>query len=110
MIDKLCETVYKMYVDYSRDKYTTKKPQLVMLCSPKCYCEIRGEMSNKIRYERNLKEYDIAILSIIGIQVPVVLRRDMPENVEFQIMYREDYERLEQEEMFKKFIEMWSER
>lgn len=110
MIDKLCETVYKMYVDYSRDKYTTKEPQLVMLCSPKCYSEIRGEMSDKIRYERNVKGYDIPILYIIGIKVPVVLRRDMPENVEFQIMYRENYERLEQEEMYKKFMEMWCER
>lgn len=107
MIDELCEIVYKMYSDYGKDRYTTKEPQLVMLCSPECYYKIRGEMSDKIFYERNLKEYDIPILYIIGIKVPVVLRRDMPENVEFQIMYRENYERLEREEMLKKFMAMW---
>lgn len=107
MIEKLCEMVYKMYTDYDRDRITTKECQLVMLCSPECYCKIRGEMSDKIRYERDLRKYDIPILYIIGIKVPVVLRRDMPENVEFQIMYRENYERLEQEEMFRKFLDMW---
>ena len=107
MIENLCEAVYKMYSDYSRDRYTAKEPQLVMLCSPKCYHEIRGELSDKIQYERNLKGYDIPILYIIGIKVPVIIRRDMPEEVEFQIMYRENYERQEQEEMFKRFMDMW---
>lgn len=107
MIENLCETVYKMYSDYSRDRYTAKEPQLVMLCSPECYYRIRGELSNKIRYERDLKNYNIPILYIIGIKVPVVIRRDMPKNVEFTIMYRENYERQEQEEMFKRFMDMW---
>lgn len=107
MIENLCEAVYKMYNGYSRDKYTAKEPQLVMLCSPKCYYEIREEMSDKIRYERNLKEYGIPILYIIGIKVPVVLRKDMPEDIQFQIMYRENYERLEKEEMYRKFMDMW---
>ena len=107
MIENLCEVVYKMYNDYSRDKYITKEPQLVMLCSPECYCKIRAEMSEKIRYERELREYNIPILYIIGIKVPVVLRRDMPEDVQFQIMYRENYERLEKEEMYRKFMDMW---
>ena len=107
MIENLCETVYKMYSDYSRDRYTAKKPQLVMLCSPECYCRIRGELSDKIRYERNSKNYNIPILYIIGIKVPVVIRGDMPKNVEFTIMYRENYERQEQEELFKKFMDMW---
>lgn len=107
MIENLCETVYKMYSDYSRDRYTAKEPQLVMLCSPECYCRIRGELSDKIRYERDLKNYNIPILYIIGIKVPVVIRRDMPKNVEFTIMYRENYERQEQEEMFKRFMDMW---
>ena len=107
MIENLCKTVYKMYSDYSRDRYTTKEPQLVMLCSPECYCRIRGELSDKIRYERDLKNYNIPILYIIGIKVPVVIRRDMSKNVEFTIMYRENYERQEQEEMFKRFMDMW---
>lgn len=107
MIENLCETVYKMYCDYSRDRYTAKKPQLVMLCSPEYYCRIRGELSDKIRYEGNLKNYNILILYIMGIRVPVVIRSDMPKNVEFTIMYRENYERQEQEEMFKRFMDMW---
>ena len=107
MIENLCETVYKMYSDYSKDRYTAKEPQLVLLCSPECYCRIRGELSDKIRYERDLKNYNIPILDIIGIKVPVVIRRDMPKNVEFTIMYRENYERQEQEEMFKRFMNMW---
>lgn len=108
MIENLCEAVYKMYSDYSRDRYTAKEPQIVLLCSPKTYCEIRGTYYEKIRYEKNSRKYDIPILYIIGIKVPVIIRRDMPENVEFQIMYREDYERLKQEELFKEFMEMWS--
>lgn len=107
MIENLCETVYKMYSDYSRDRYTAIVPQLVMLCSPECYCRIRGELSDKIRYERNSKNYNIPILYINGIRVPVVIRGDMPKNVEFTIMYRENYERQEQEELFKKFMDMW---
>lgn len=110
MIEKLIECVYKMYNDYSRDKYTTKEPQLVMVCSPKTYLEIRGEMSDRVRYYKDIKGYDIPVLYIIGIKVPVVLRRDMPEDVKFQIMYRENYERLEQEEMFRKFMNMWEEK
>lgn len=107
MIENLCETVYKMYSDYSRDRYTAKEPQLVMLCSPECYCRIREELLDKIRYERNSKNYNIPILYIIGIKVPVVIRSDMPKNVEFKIMYRENYERQEQEEMLKRFMDMW---
>ena len=106
MIENLCETVDKMYSDYS-EGYKATNPQLVMLCSPECYCRIRGELSDKIRYEGNLKNYDIPILYIIGIRVPVVIRVDMPKNVEFTIMYRENYERQEQEELFKKFMDMW---
>lgn len=107
MIDSLCENVYKMTIKWNEEHFIRENPEIVMLCTPKTYCEIRKEMSDRIQYERELREYGIPILTIIGIRVPVVIRNDMPKNVEYQLMFRKDYERLEQEEMYKKLLAMF---
>lgn len=107
MIENLIEAVYKMYTQYDDISYCKRKPEIVMICTPKAYCEIRGKISDKIRYERDIPNYHIPILEIIGIRIPVIIRNDMPENVEFQLMYRKEYERLEQEEMYKRIIAMF---
>lgn len=110
MIDSLCESVYKMDIEYRKNNFSLinkKKPDLVLICSYKIYCEIRGNMSNKIYYYKDIPYYNIPILIIIGFHIPVILRNDLPDETVFQLMYREDYERLEKEEIYKKLMSLW---
>lgn len=109
MIDSLYDAVYKMTKIHNETYAGLKRCELVMMCPHKIYAEIRGTMSDKIFYVRDVPNYQIPILQICGINIPVILRYDMPNNVDFQLMYRKDYERLEQEEMYKKLIAMFNE-
>ena len=112
MLDNLCESVYKMAREYRKNNFSliNKRPDLVLVCSYKTYYEIRGNMSDKIYYHKNLPYYDIPILIIIGFYIPVILRKDLPDETVFQLMYREDYERLEKEEMYKKLMSLWEDK
>ena len=108
MIDSLCDAVYQMTKIHNESFAGLKRCELVMVCSHKAYAEIRGTASDKIFYIRDVPNYQIPILRIIGIDIPVILKMDMPNNVDFQLMFRKDYERLEQEEMYKKLVAMFN--
>ena len=107
MIDSLCDNVYQMIIKWNNENFGMKKPEIVMICKPSFYHQLRGEVSDKIQYIKDDYRYQIPFLNIIGLKVPVVIKNDMPQNIEYTLMFRKDYERLEKEEMYKRFLAMF---
>jgi hypothetical protein len=107
MIDSLCDNVYQMIVKWNENTYCISEPQIVMICKPSFYYQLQSEVSDKIQYIKDDYQYQIPFLNIIGLKVPVVIKNDMPKNIEYTLMFRKEYERLEKEEMYKKFIAMF---
>ena len=104
-IDDLVDAVWEMIKKWEGSHYN--QPEIVMLCSPKYYCELREMYNDKICYVKSDFNYQIEFLNIIGLKVPVVIRNDMPKNVEYTLMFREDYERQEKEELYRKLYNMF---
>ena len=105
-INDLIDNVYKMANLWEESHYT--QPELVLVCSPKYYNELRTEYKDKIRYVKSDYQYRIEFLNIIGIKVPVIISNEMQENVEYTLMFRNDYERLEKERLYSKFMTMFN--
>lgn len=68
------------------------------------------EMSELLDEERYIERDRIAdchYTSMFGRKTPIIIRNDLPENVEFIIQGQKDYERQEQERLLDKFYRMF---
>ena len=81
-------------------------PEIVLLCSPKFYYEdIRASKDFFAQYYiRSDFDNKIDFLSIMGIRVPTIISKDLGENVEYKLMFRKEYEEIEKEKLYHKFI------
>ena len=104
----LIDNVYKMITKWNKDNYEMTKPEIVLISNPAYYYKLREEYKEKIRYLKSDYQYNIEFLNIIGIKVPVVISNEMPEDVEYTLMFRNDYERLEKERLYSKFMTMFN--
>ena len=80
------------------------------------YFENELEMNNyknKIRFVKHLlliedsRDIECYFIDLFGRETPVLINRDMPEHIEFQIMTQQDYERQEKDILYKKFDKMF---
>lgn len=99
MKDKIIEAYIKirqnMIENYEKDL------QVVIEISPKAMCKLRAEV------HMILTEDFIYLIELYGGKTPVVIKQDLPENVDFIISTRRDYERREREELMKKMFRMF---
>lgn len=111
MENKLVDNVYTMIKKWDETHFSYNGPEIVMICSPEYYFkELRGKESDRIHYIRTDPNYQIEFISIIGIKIPVIVSNELNECIEYQLMFRKEYEELEKERLYKKFYAMFCER
>lgn len=94
--DKIVET----YINYLK---TTKEenPNLVILLKPKTMIILKEET---MKYATDLTT-EIYKVQLFGNEIPLIVKNNIPEDVEFIIMSRKDYEEWESGEKIKDWIE-----
>lgn len=103
----LIDNIYEMIKIHHENNYFSSTPEIVMICTPKYYCEtIRANQEQRICYLGDDIKNNFIRLEIIGLKVPLILE-ELENNVQYKLMFREDYERLEKEKMYQRFINMW---
>ena len=99
----IIEAYYKYRQNIINRYENPKYLQVVIIISPKGMSELLDEE----RYiECNAKD-DCHYTSMFGRKTPIIIRTDLPENVEFVIQSQKDYERQEQERLLDKFFRMF---
>lgn len=83
---------------------TFKRFNVIILMHPKVFYELMGELPYGMQVD---PELNCHFIELCGHKTPLLIERDLPENVEFQIMTQEDYERIEKEKLFTKFDKMF---
>jgi hypothetical protein len=107
-MNDLIDNIYKMIRIHEENNYFSKAPEIVLLCTPEYYHKtIRAEKDQRIYYLGNDIGKDFLRLEIIGLRVPLVIDSELKDNIQYTLMFREDYERLEKEKMYKRFLDMW---
>ena len=107
-MEDLIDNIYKMITIYQENNYFSKEPQIVMMCTPEYYHKtIRADKEQKVVYLGNDIKNKFIMLEIIGLRVPLIIE-DLDNNIQYTLMFREDYERHEKEKMYKRFLDMWN--
>ena len=102
VIKKIIDAYIKLRDTVDISEY--KKFNVIILMHPKVFLELRDESLFGIRRDKDIECY---FVSIFGSEVPILIRRDLPEEVEFQMMTQQDYERLRKEELYKELSTMF---
>lgn len=106
-MNDLIDNIYKMITIYHENHYFSNTPEIVMMCTPEYYCKtIMAETERRVCYLGEDRENRFIRLEIIGLRVPLIIE-NLENNVQYKLMFREDYERLEKEKMYKRFLDMW---
>jgi hypothetical protein len=83
-----------------------KRFNIVIIMHPKAFMELREETPYGMRVDKDIECY---FIDIFGRETPILIDRELPEEIEFQIMTQQDYERIEKEKMFERFNKMFFE-
>lgn len=107
-MDKLINDFHEMVKNW--EKFNSYgDPEIVLLCSTKFYCE-NMLASKEFFYQYYIKsDYDnkIEFFSIMGIRVPVIISYDLDKNTDYKLMFRKEYEEIEKEKLYSKFLAMF---
>lgn len=99
LIDMYLELRTKTDINYFRDL------QVVILMTPKSFNNFAGDNSREFILERNLPEY--VFINLCGTKAPIIIDNTLPNNIEIQMITRQEYERIEKEKMMKRIVEMF---
>lgn len=105
---RITENIINAYIEL-RDKVdinVLERFNVVIIMHPKTFMEFRAELPYGMRVDNDIECY---FIDLFGIKTPVLMNREMPEEIEFQIMTQQDYERIEKEKLYKKFDKMFFE-
>ena len=98
------ENIVEAYLKYRQtvlDKYEhPKNLQVVIIIKPEIFIKLLDE--ENIYYD-NFIHYIV----LGGRKTPIIIKNDLPENVDFILQSRKDYERQEQEELLHTFFKMF---
>lgn len=106
--EDLIDNVYMMKEKWYESNFSMDTPKIVLICSPKYYCELRNNYNDKIYYEQSDYKFRIEFLRICGLKVPVIVTNEMKKDVEYILMLKKDYERLEKEKLYERFDVMFN--
>lgn len=103
---RITQNIIDEYIKLRRevDIYTYSRFNIVIIMHPKTFLEFRNELPYGMRVDKDIECY---FIDLFGRETPVLVNRDMPENIEMQIMTQQDYERQEKEILYKKFDKMF---
>lgn len=99
------EEIVKTYYEYydkilSSNYHPTGYLQVVIKMKPKAFFEL-------IDSGRTFRDEECCYMELAGFKTPILLEEDLPENVEFVMESRKEYERKEQEELLQKWFRMF---
>lgn len=86
------------------DISTFKRFNVIVIMQPKVVHELIEELPYGIQRDIDAGCY---FIELCGHKTPLLISNELQEQIEFQIMTQEDYERMEKEKMFKKFDKMF---
>lgn len=92
-----------------RDKFDIsifKRFNVIIIMNPKTFLEFTKELRYGCRVDKDIECY---FISIFDRKTPILIDRELPEEIEFKMMTQQDYERIEKEKMFEKFNKMFFE-
>ena len=89
------DKIAKTYIEYSKN--FKEYPQIVIIMKPKTFLKLREELmkiATAIAHipVPHLEPYKV---QLFGKEAPIVINNILPENVEFLIMSKEEYEKWE---------------
>ena len=100
IVNKIIEA-YSKYRQTILDSYENPKYlSVVLLISPKAFNELISE-------ETIFRDKFLHYAFICGRRTPIIIKDDLPENVDFVLQSQADYERQEQQELFNRFYKMF---
>ena len=107
MEDDLIDNVWKMIEKWNEEHFGYNRPEIVLIASPNYYGHLISDYKDKIHYIKSDYQYKIEFLEIIGVKVPVIIDNELLKNVEYTLMFKKDYERLEKEKLYMKLNAMF---
>jgi len=103
---RVSKNLMNAYIEL-RDKCdisTFKRFNVIVIMQPKVLRELIEEFPYGIQRDIDV---DCYFIDLCGHKTPLLISNELQEQIEFQIMTQEDYERMEKEKMFKKFDKMF---
>lgn len=108
MKDDLIDNVWTMIEKWNEVHFRFNPPEIVLIARPNYYHHLRSrDYKNKIYYIKSDYQYGIDFFEILGLKVPVIIDNELPKNVEYTLMFKKDYERLEKEKLYMKLNAMF---
>lgn len=101
--NKIIETYYKYRQNIIEQYQNPKYLKVVIIISPKGMSELLAEE----HYIETDTKTECHYTSMFGLKTPIIIRTDLPENVEFIIQSQADYEKQEKERQLDKFYKMF---
>lgn len=107
-MNDLIDNIYEMIRIHEKNNWFSKAPEIVMICTPEYYCKtIMADAEQRVCYLGEDRKNKFIKLEIIGLKVPLILDNELKDNIQYTLMFRENYEKLEKEKMYKRFLDMW---
>lgn len=108
MKDDLIDNVWTMIKTWNEVHFGFNPPKIVLIASPNYYHHLKSRgYKNKIYYIKSDYQYGIDFFEILWLKVPVIIDNELPKNVEYTLMFKKDYERLEKEKLYMKLNAMF---
>lgn len=99
--EKIVESYYRYYDNVlQQSRYSDADFQCVLKVRPDIFAKLRTSM-------RCFNDGEWCWIELCGFRTPILIEKDLPENVEFSLQGRRAYETEEREKLLKKFIRMF---
>jgi len=106
MINKIVDSYFKLRKALIEDHVI--EFNCIILISPFAFSKLLDELAKQNDlYMINDREKECRFIYIAGQKVPLIIERDMGENVELMIMTQKDYERIEQEKFLNNMYKIF---
>lgn len=96
------DKIVKTYIEYSKN--FKEYPQIVILMKPKTFSKLRKELMEIVTTFTPVPHLEPYKVQLFGNEAPIIIKNTLPENVEFLIMLKEEYEKREREEKLTEWI------
>lgn len=110
MLNRLCDAVFRLrQLAYSDRFFNTDDMKIIVIVSPYAMVTLRAELESTqyIYYKKVDKYTGVTFFELFGQKIPFILDNTLSKDVEFQVMFRKDYERIEKEKLIEKFYKIF---
>lgn len=110
MLNRLCDAIFKLrQLAYSDRFFNTDDMKIIVIVSPYAMNTLRAELKfTQCIYYKKVDNYtSVTFFELFGQKIPFILDNTLSKDVEFQVMFRKDYERIEKEKLTEKFYKIF---